>query len=76
MKQLDRLELNNCSDLSVKHVNHTVDVKKDLCIQTRLSYGVRLRSGQHIPRSDVSDFNTLVNDLTELEIHLKKQGRN
>ena len=29
----------NFSDLSVKQVNQTVDVKEDLYIQTRLSYG-------------------------------------
>ena len=35
----------NFSDSSVKQVNHTVDVKEDVYIKTRLSHGVGIRSG-------------------------------
>ena len=65
----------NFSDLSVKQVNQTVDVKEELYIQTRLSHGVRIRSGRHVPRSDENDFNTLVKHLTDLDAHSKTQGR-
>ena len=65
----------NFSDLSVKQVNQTVDVKEELYIQTRLSHGVRIRSGRHVPRSDEHDFDTLVKHLTDLDAHSKTQGR-
>ena len=65
----------NFSDESVKQVNHSVDVKEDLYIQTRLSHGVSIRSGRHVPRSDELDFSSLVQNLTETEAHLKIEGR-
>ena len=65
----------NFSDESVKQVNHMVDIKEELYIKTRLSHGVRIRSGRHVPRSDENDFQILVNNLTEMEAHIMKPGR-
>ena len=65
----------NFSDESVKQVNHSVDVKEDLYIQTRVSHGVNIRSGRHVPRSDELDFSILVKNLTETEAHIKIVGR-
>ena len=65
----------NFTSSSVKQVNHCVDVKEDLYIKTRLSHGVIIRSGRHVPRSDDSDFKTLINNLTETKAHLKIKGR-
>ena len=65
----------NFSDSSVKQVNHCVDVKENLFIKTRLSHGVNIRSGRHVPRSDDNDFKTLINNLTETKAHLKIEGR-
>ena len=44
-------------------------------IKTRLSHGVSIRSGRLVPRSDDSDFKTLINNLTETKAHLKIEGR-
>ena len=63
----------NFSDDTVKQVNHTVDIKEELYIQTRLSHGVSLRSGRHVPRSDQTDFETLVINLTDMEAHIEKE---
>ena len=63
----------NCS--SVKQVNSMVDVKEELYAQTRLSHGVKLRSGRHVPRSDESDYRILIQNLTETKAHLKIPGR-
>ena len=65
----------NFSEESVQQVNHMVDVKEELYIQTRHSHGVRVRSGRHVPRSDEADFNTIVKNLTDLGAHIKKEGR-
>ena len=65
----------NFSDTTVQQVNHMVDVKEDLYIKTRLSHGVSIRSGRHVPRSDETDFLTLVQNLTETKAHLKIKGR-
>ena len=65
----------NFSDESVKHVNHMVDIKEELYIKTRLSHGVRIRSGRHVPRSDENDFKILVKNLTDMEAHIMKPGR-
>ena len=65
----------NFNEQSVKQVNQMVDVKEDLYLHTRISHGVHLRSGRHVPRSDEADFNRLVTNLTKLEAHVKKPGR-
>ena len=44
-------------------------------IKTRLSHGVNIRSGRHVPRSDDNDFKTLINTLIETKDHLKIEGR-
>ena len=65
----------NFSDTSVKQVNHMVDIKEKLFINTRVTHGVAIRSGRHVPRSDDSDFLTLVNSLNETKAHMKIKGR-
>ena len=65
----------NFNEQSVKQVNQMVDVKEDLYLHTRISHGVHLRSGRHVPRSDEADFNRLVTNLTKLEAHVMKPGR-
>ena len=67
----------NFSDESVKQVNHMVDIKEELYNTTRLSHGVTIRSGRHVPRSDAKDFKLLVDNLTKTEAHMAprpKQG--
>ena len=56
-------------------MNHTVDVKEDLFVKTRISHGVDIRSGRHVPRSDEEDFKTLVQNLTETKAHMMIKGR-
>ena len=73
-KLIENLGPNFC-DKTVQQVNHMVDVKEDLYIKTRLSHGVSIRSGRHVPRSDETDFLTLVQNLTETKAHLKIKGR-
>ena len=65
----------NFSDQSVMQVNHCVDIKEKLYIHTRLSHGVNIRSGRHVPRSDECDFKALVENLTATKAHLKIEGR-
>ena len=65
----------NFSDESVKQVNHMVDIKEELYNTTRLSHGVTIRSGRHVSRSDVKDFQLLVDNLTKIEAHIVKPGR-
>ena len=60
----------NFSDESVKQVNHMVDIKEELYNTTRLSHGVTIRSGRHVPRSDAKDFKLLVDNLTKTEAHM------
>ena len=50
-------------------------MKEDLYIKTRLSHGVGIRSGRHVPRSDEKDFQTLIQNLTETRAHQKIKGR-
>ena len=52
-----------------------MDIKEKLYIHTLVAHGVNLRSGRHVPRSDKDDFDMLVKNLAELEVHVKKEGR-
>ena len=65
----------NFSAESVKQVNHMVDIKEELYSTTRLSHGVIIRSGRHVPRSDAKDFQLLIDNLTKTEAHVRKPGR-
>ena len=57
------------------NISSCVDVKEILFIKTRLSHGVNIRSGRHVPRSGDYDFKTLINTLIETKAHLKIEGR-
>ena len=65
----------NFNDSSVNQVNQSVDVKEELYVKTRLSHGVNIRSGRHVPRSDEADFLILVKNLTDTEADIKTKGR-
>ena len=54
-KLIENLGPNFC-DSSVKQVNQTVDVKEDLFVKTRISYGVDIRTERHVPHSEDVDF--------------------
>ena len=65
----------NFNNMTVKQVNHMVDIKEELYLLTRKSNGVNIRTGRHVPRSDEADFRTLVQNLTDTEAHSKIEGR-
>ena len=65
----------NFGEDSIQQVNKVIDIKEQLYIQTRISHGVNVRSGNHNPRSDAQDFHLLLDMLEKTEAHKKIEGR-
>ena len=59
----------------VQQVNKTVEIKELLFHETRRSHEVNIRSGRHVPRSDLADYQLVFKCLEDTEAHLKKPGR-
>ena len=59
----------------VQLVNKIVEIKELLYHQARKSHGVRIRSGRHVPRSDVQDYEVVFKSLDETDAHIVKPGR-
>ena len=59
----------------VQQVNKTVEIKELVFHETRRSHEVSIRSGRHVPRSDLADYQLVFKCLEDTEAHLKKPGR-
>ena len=59
----------------IQLVNKTVDVKEELYHTTKLSHGVKIRSGAHHARDDTADYRATIDFLQENCAHLKIKDR-
>ena len=75
LKKLIGNQGSNFSKDQVKHINSVVDIKEELFLRMRESYGVKIRSGKRTPRSDDKDYKLLFDHLTATKAHLIIENR-
>ena len=59
----------------IQLVNKTIDIKEELYFTTRLSHGVKIRSGNHHARDDTADYKAAIKFLIENCAHKKIENR-